>query len=235
MVHPGRYDPARAGAVGTLRARRGARRRRRRAGDLSARTQTLLNVFSDWPTTLVTRVVNAALWRARGTRRPWGRDWAVHSTWGRLRFGTPADHAGHEGRGRGGRGGRARQRTRFGSHPARRRGGSGGFLGRRPALGDPAGARLAGPGGAAGVVQPPPDHAAVQPGRDRVPGDGAGARGRARRRLVRASLMGRGQPTRFRKPDPGHWPGRTPGTSHTTGSECIGPLRFITYHEHDRQ
>ena len=31
------------------------------------------------------------------------------------------------------------------------------------------------------------------------------------------------------------WPGRTPGTSHTTGSSCIRPLRSITYHEHDQQ
>ena len=147
-----------------------------------------------------TRVVNAASWHARNTAAG-GRDRAVHSTSGRLRLGTPADHAGHEGRGRGGRGGRARQRTRCtrcGPHPARRRGGGDGeFADRGPALGDLAGARLAGPGGAAGVVQPPPGHAAGQPGRDRVPGRGAGARGRARRRPVLLDAV----PGRLSAPD----------------------------------
>ena len=119
-------------------------------------------------------------------------------------LGTPAVQPGHQGFRRRGRGGRAGQRARPGPNgpdgpcpdgpcpdgpcpdgpdPAAGSGGDGEALG--SVLGDLAHGRLAGPGRAAGVVQPPAVHAAGQPGRDRVPGRGAGARGRARRRPVR--------------------------------------------------
>ena len=87
------------------------------------------------------------------------------STPGRPCLGTPADSAAH------------RERR------------AGGPLEHGPAVGRPAGGRLAGAGRAAGVVQPPPGHAAGQPGRDRVPDRGAGARGRARRGPVRLDAV----------------------------------------------
>src|SRR5689334_24925128 len=134
MVHPGRYDPAWAGGAGTLRARRdragttpGPQSRRRVLCADTSVTQLVLRLNYHPGHT---RVVNAAFWHARNTAAR-GRGWAVHSTSGRLRLGTPADHAGHEGRGRGGRGrggrgGRTRQRIGFGPHPARRGGGGAG-------------------------------------------------------------------------------------------------------------
>src|ERR1700759_3369121 len=71
MVHPGRHDPARAGAAGTLRTRRdragaapGPQSRRRVPGADTSVTQLVLRLNYHPGHT---RVVNAAFWHARNT------------------------------------------------------------------------------------------------------------------------------------------------------------------------